>query len=375
MNLSFKKEKKLKSDFILNPKVFDLTYTPQKIYTRKETELIFNNIKNFLKYSTPENVILIGQSGSGKSVTINYYKKELAELNLNVGMLYVNCRIYNSSYKIFCKLSGNKKMGLPLNIVVEQFFKSLDKNYIIVLDEVDNLQDKEILYYLSRVKEYNSCKHVLSLFLISNNINFEKEIDIPTKSSLRLQKEVFSNYKANDVYNIIKQRAMIGLKQNIITDPTLEYIAGIVVKNNFGDTRIAIRILYLAAQYAEEHNLKQIDVKTINEVYDKAVKNIEKAAVTNLEDTPFILLCSVIKSSNNTFQKIYELYRNLSTKLKIEPVSNVTCHKVLNYLQIQGLISLYKIRSGKSFIKTVECTLTDKGIDEELTRRFGIIIK
>ena len=61
---------------VKNPMVFSLDYVPKDIYEKAEIIHVRNQILNFLRFKLPQNTLIIGPSGTGKTLSILKYKKE-----------------------------------------------------------------------------------------------------------------------------------------------------------------------------------------------------------------------------------------------------------------------------------------------------------
>ena len=138
----------------------------------------------------PPNFLCYGMTGTGKTATIRYVSKKLAEqcIENKPRWIYINCSVVSTPYRIlahiFNTISGREKIpptGLPKDIIFKRLLGLLDQKLgknicFLVLDEIDMLVGKpggnEILYDLTRLNEnLDECK--TCLIGISNKLKFK----------------------------------------------------------------------------------------------------------------------------------------------------------------------------------------------------------
>ena len=189
------------------------THIPKTILHREEqTKQIANILAPALRGEKPSNLFIYGKTGTGKTLTINYTTQKLFEVaekeNIPLRILYINCKLKRNAdteYRLIAQLARElgksiPPTGLPTEEVYRAFFKALNKqrqNYIIVLDEIDQLVNKtgdNALYNLTRINEGTESQ--ISLIGISNDIMFVDKLDPRVKSSLSEEEIIFPPYNA-----------------------------------------------------------------------------------------------------------------------------------------------------------------------------------
>ena len=215
----------LKKDSVFfDKKVLQSNYIPETILHREEqTKQVANIIAPALRGDKPSNLFIYGKTGTGKTLTIKHTTQKLLEIaereNIPLKIIYINCKLKRSTdteYRLIAQLARElgksiPPTGLPTEEVYKAFFKALNKqkqNYILVLDEIDQLVNKAgdgVLYNLTRINDDLSNSQI-SLIGISNDLLFVDNLDPRVKSSLSEEEVVFAPYNALQLQSILKER-------------------------------------------------------------------------------------------------------------------------------------------------------------------------
>lgn len=359
------------SVIVKNPMVFSLDYVPQKIYEKAEIIHVRNHILNFLRLKLPQNTLIIGPSGTGKTLSVLKYKKELSQDFPDFEMKYVNCRDAYTSYRVITKLTPIPLRGISLDEAFDSFFSKQKKHLLLVLDEVDKLRDHEILYNFSRIKEVtHDFKYSISLFLISNNPRWSENLESSIASSLRLEPEIFGSYTAPELTRIVTSRAREGLIKGTYDTAVLDYIAAKTTKEAFADARVAIITLLKAARRSEVSKKKRLLRDHVDEIFDKVNKDLEVENLSRLNATPFAILYACIRCDKKSAKEIYTYYQRLSDRFaQRSTVKYVQFHNNLSYLQSQNVIQLWKTKVGNYFMTEIKPNISLKAVEKEFEKR------
>lgn len=182
-------------------------YLPEQMIHRiDQLKLMSQAIEPILQDHDSKNVLLYGPSGAGKTTTAKFYLEYLFEQSLKVKTVYVNCW---HDYSRFDLLSALVR-GLDVNIVKgrissnELLFRvqnACTRNpCVFVLDEVDFLEDKKLLYRLGSTSA--------GLILITNDARSLYRLDERIKSRLGpLERVHFPAYNYAELADIVEMRA------------------------------------------------------------------------------------------------------------------------------------------------------------------------
>jgi len=356
---------------VKSPMVFSLDYVPREIYQKAEIVQVRNQILNFLRFKLPQNTLIIGPSGTGKTLSVLKYQKELSQDFPDFEMKYVNCRDAYTSYRAITKLTPIPLRGISLDEAFESFFTKQKKHLVLVMDEVDKLKDHEILYNFSRINEVTrDYQFSISLFLISNNPRWSDTLESSIASSLRLDPEIFGPYTATELTDILAARAAEGLVKGTYNRSVIEYIAGKTTKEAFSDARVAIIALLKSARRAEVIGGKVITRAYVDAIFDRVNKDLETENLRKLNDTPFLILYACLSCGKSSAKEIYKHYQEFSERFtRKSPVKYVQFHNNLSYLQAQNVIQLWKTKVGNYFMTEIKPTVTFKPVEKELEKR------
>ena len=336
--------------------VFDFNYIPDKPLMREEVKPIVDSLLKYEKSNIPSNYIIIGSRGSGKTLMMKFLQrlfKEKSDLNIK----YTNCRTYNTSFKIFANLIKVSARGASLSELFERFRNIYKSKTVVILDEVDLIsqkdKNKEILYLLSR------SKNNYMLILLSNNPKILNELDSSTKSTLQPEILLFKNYDAIQIFKILKQRALKGLKY--CPNNKLKKIAALTTKNTNSDVRVAIKSLFYNVTESE---------KGILENFERARKDIYIDLINDLNEKNLLILRAVQKSREKFVKEIYNKYLRYSSECNEKAFSYVYFYNNLSYLQSLGLIILISTKVKRAYTNKIFLTFNEKILDSVYNLRF-----
>ena len=252
-----------------------INYTPETIPHREEQiKQVARILGPSLRLEKPSNLFIYGLTGTGKTLVVQYVRKELlrkaAEQNNLLLMPYINCKlrkVADTEYRILTelirKLGVNlPSTGLPTQHLYHRFTSLIDSRkqvLIIILDEIDQAVAKigdEFLYNLTRLNsELNNAQ--ISLVGISNNLKFLDSIDPRVKSSLSEEEILFPPYNAIQLQDILRRRAEEAFKPGVVGEGVIEKCAAYAAREH-GDARRAIDLLRVSGELAEREGKQKI---------------------------------------------------------------------------------------------------------------------
>ena len=285
-----------KDTIIRNRKVLETTYLPDNFpHREEEVRNLAEILQPSLEGSKPSNILIYGQTGTGKTAITKYVCRHLSEKSLasekRVIMIYVNCKQINTPYGILSRIGegilDRKEDEIPIaGWRTEQIYEVVRRriddrkiNAIIVLDEVDTIVEKsgsDILYHLTGMNA-DLINSKISLIGISNNIKFTKHIDPRVKSRLGEESITFAPYNAEQLIDILQQRAAEAFNEGIVQDAVIRLCAGRAAQEH-GDARKALDLLRIAVDIAERDGAKSVDMSYVeradNRMEEDQVKKV-----------------------------------------------------------------------------------------------------
>jgi cell division control protein 6 len=280
-------------------------WVPETLLFRdKETERIMTAVAPALAGGRARNLFIYGKTGTGKTCTVRKVMAEFTAHKSSARSCYINCRMYNSRYRVIQKMAKEfipelDRSGFGLNTLYEKLMEwvaageptapspasqpqapasaSLPKpaskpgqhsagsskpassgcRVVVILDEVDMVRDlDELLYTLTRMND-DLRAGSLSLIGITNKLSFKDALDPRSKSSLCETEMLFTPYDTAQLRQILAHRASLGFKQGAVEESALN-LAAAITAGETGDARYALKLLLRAGEIADEKHLPLI---------------------------------------------------------------------------------------------------------------------
>jgi Cdc6-like AAA superfamily ATPase len=217
-------------------------HVPETIEHRNnEFDALSSALAPLLEDRPGRDVHCYGPSGVGKTACARYSLGQLRREMLNVNTQYINCWSHHSRFAALYQLVD----GVGRTYDIQQGSTSHDEllrrvreadehHYVVVLDEVDQLDTPDLLYDLHAIG------HVSLVLIANRERDLFDPLDERLTSRLRVGQRVnFERYSVDDLVDILQARAEVALEPWSVGEDVLEYIADRAV----GDARVAIQTL------------------------------------------------------------------------------------------------------------------------------------
>ena len=389
-----------KPSIFVDEKALDINFIPEILPHREKELTILSQL--FLSLITNPNsisrkILITGKTGIGKTATVKLFGKMLVKASnkreIQIEYVHINCRKERTNYKVLIKIIHSLNKSFPkrgyspqdLLEVLTEYLNTHDLHLLIVLDELSYLIQNggDLIYSLTRINDdMVNAKQRISIIGIVRDISCINDLDVSTMSTLQRNILKFENYTKKQIFDIMKYRAGISIKENAFSDEILEMIAEIVFK--VGDIRYGLNLLWKASKYAESRNLKYLNSECIRFGNQDLVSFSTQDAIRYLSIQKLIFLLSIIKNlkksenSKISISEILNLYRILCENLGLNPRSYSQLWNYLNEFEKEDIISLNikseAIKGRKAFIEIqdiplvnfesiINTTLKSKGIN------------
>jgi len=330
---------------IKNLKFLSPSYVPKDLPAREQ---LVNEVYERLSIGNYR-VLLSGFTGTGKTVSV---MKALDQLGNKYIQVYINCS-ESSSYssiaeKIIEILSGKPffSAGKTRSALAEQLKKRLEarrvKQIVFIFDEVDKILAKkenhqEVFFPLLNYGDAN-------FILISNDTNVLSKFDPRIGSRLSIEVKNIESYNLNEIYQILSQRAELGLLENSYS---IEILAEIAKHgSNIGDIRFALKALEQSAIITDKLGKTAID-QAVVELVLKEVEKLEFESIYNsLPPQLRVVLASVAIDAREkggfaiTYPNCYNKYVVFCKEKRMLSVGERRFRDFLIQLQMMDLIIL-----------------------------------
>jgi len=312
-----------------------------------------------LKGERPSNILIFGKTGTGKTASVKYLGNEIkkADSELNrVSYVYMNCEIVDTQYGVLQNI-GNRLIddfneripftGWSTERVYNILRDKIDeekKVFIIVLDEIDKLVYKsgdDVLYHLSKINDDLQNARV-SLIGISNDLKFTEFLDPRVKSRLGEEKMVFPPYNAEQLKDILSQRAILAFDEGIVEDSVIPLCAALAAQEH-GDARRALDLLRVAAEIAERGSDDKITEAHVYKAKNKIELDCVTETIKTLPTQSKLVLMSIMLNEEKgngrlTTGDVYDTYRDLSHVVGVSILTQRRITDLISELDMLGII-------------------------------------
>ncbi len=318
--------------------------------TAQKNELVME-LAPILMGNAVSSVFVYGNPGTGKTGMVLELMKELgeeAEKNgIRLKTAYVNCSENRTETVILLeamsRLTGRDypKMGWNRAKVVEEFTKVLEElacHVLIVLDEIDYVLKEsgdDVLYRLSRLHT----KAPVSNIIISNDVRVSDYIKPRTQSTVGRVKVIFAPYNAEELRDILKERARFAFKEGVVSEPVLQKIAEIEATRD-GDARKALELLDNCAKSAITKKRAKITLDLV----DEADANLERDQMLNviasLTQQQKLVYLSILNNQKKIMggMDVHKLYLETCESYNLKPLTERRVRSFVVSLSDLGLI-------------------------------------
>lgn len=293
-------------DIFKNISVLSPHYVPKTLpFREKQMEEVMGVIAPALKSQKPRNMIIYGKTGTGKTCTMKRIMDEFEKVKSDAHIHYLNCRIYNSRYRILQKFmkfyyKELEKSGFGLPFLYEKIIEMLSSGHqiIVVLDEIDMVKDlDELVYTLTRAND-EAVNGGITIIGISNKLSFKDKLDPRSKSSLHEIEIIFPPYTSEQLQKILEQRIDEGFQKDIVKSSAINLASAITAQES-GDARYALKLLLRAGEIAEQHGKKNVDDTDVEEARKRVEMDLISETVNTLPEMHKIVLHSIASLSIN----------------------------------------------------------------------------
>ncbi|MDE1868770.1 MAG: AAA family ATPase [Candidatus Micrarchaeota archaeon] len=359
----------VESRIFANREVLSPHYIPKKlIFREKEINNIERALAPSLKGERGRNLFIYGKTGTGKTSCSKYVIDEVNDIpNTRARISYINCRIYNSRYRVLNKIVSDHlptyaKRGYGAVDLYEKLTSWIEEDskiLVIVLDEIDVVRDlDDLIYTLTRINSDIKAGGV-TIIGISNKVSFKESLDPRSLSTLYETELVFPPYYATELYAIIKDRVLTGFKPGTINDDVLHFIAATAAKEG-GDARLSLKMLSKAGELAEDKRQSTVGMKEAEEAAKLVESDVVYDLIVTLPEHHKLVLyaIAVLTLSGGSYKKltdgvdtylfsgeVYNRYKSITESMHKEAKSERWYRKYLSELEMQGLVAAFE--SGK----------------------------
>lgn len=344
-------------------------HQPERLVGRDtELERYKTSLQPVINGEQPNNVFLYGKTGVGKTAATRFLLDHLIadaqqydDLDLTVKML--NCDGLSTSYQIATHLVNKFRdeanqistTGYPRSTVYEMLWDELDRyggTILIVLDEVDHIEDDSILYQLPRARANGKLEHAkIGIIGISNDFSFRDDLSPKVKSSLCEEELQFPAYDAQELFQILKQRANIAFRENVIDESVLRLCAAYGAKDA-GDARQSLDLLMKAGDLARDAKTDSVSEDLVREAREVLERGRIREGISGLTQHGHLVLYSLVTLDQQgetpaRSRDIRPRYMNFAEQVGIDPLVPRRMRDHLGELSMLGIVTAVERNEGR----------------------------
>ena len=319
---------------IRDARVLQPEFVPREVEHRNaEVNVLSNALRPIMDGQPGETTLLLGPSGAGKTCVARYTVERLRENVLDINTQYVNCWQDYTRFRVLYQILDGvgrtvdvHRQSTPKDELLDRVQAYDGPQYVVVLDEVDQLEEKSVLYDLYRARN-------ISLILIANReeelfAQLDDRLTSRFHSSERVQ---FDKYRLDELVSILDARVRWALSEDVIGKQELALVADAAA----GDARIAIGILRNAARRATQGNHDAISTEVVDEAIPEGRREVRQKAVEQLHPHQRALYEILDERGESNPGELYDAYESEVD----EPKTRRTVRNYLSKMTHYGLVA------------------------------------
>jgi cell division control protein 6 len=360
------------TSLIKNINVLDFDYVPNKLIHRDEQLRLLAHIFKTTLSRIPQNVVIKGPVGCGKTVIAKKFCKKLVQITRENGniteYIHINCRKRSTDAMVLLGILNHFDSRFPdrgfsvqeMLEVLRKQLKRRDAQLIVVLDEVDALLKKSgtnLIYSLTRFSDENSIDKIpISLILISQKEVFPMMDSSSMSTFKRSNLLTLNKYTRKELFDIIQQRISLAFYKGTVHEDCIDLIADI--SSEWGDARFAIELLWKAGIAADQNHEQMVIPEHVRVAKAETYSIITESKLKNLDRHHLITLNAIAKRlkidrtayvNTGIAEKTYKV---LCEEFSEKPRTHTMFWNYLKEIENAGFINIKP--SGKGHLGTTQ---------------------
>ncbi len=378
-----------------NESKLDINFVPNKLPHRdKELSLLSQLFLGLITNpnSISRKILITGKTGIGKTVTVKLFGELLEQAsekrNINIKYIHINCRKERTSYKVLMTIIQllNKqfpKRGYSLQDLLDILIELLNQqnlHLLIALDELSYLINnrEDLVYLLTRIND-DSIKddQRISIIGIVRDLSCLNNLDNSTLSTLQRNIIQFNKYSKDQIFDILKYRIDISLKEKVLSDKIIEMISDITFDS--GDIRYGLNILWRACKIAESKSLKYVSLECIRLANQDLLPFSALDTLEDMTSQKLLFFLAIIRAldesdkSKISFTKALGIYYIICENMRLNPRSHSQIWNYLQEFKREGIVKIQIMSKGikgrKIFIEIPDLSLSN--LEKKIVETLG----
>jgi orc1/cdc6 family replication initiation protein len=315
---------------IRDARVLQPDFVPSEVQHREgEVDALSNALSPVAAGDVAETAMLFGPSGTGKTCIARFTTERLRKETVGVRTGYVNCWQDYSRFRVLYRVleglgraADVHRRSTPKDELLERLRTYEGPPYVVVLDEVDQLEDPRVLYDLYRTP-------LVSMVTVANReADLFVGLDDRLTSRLRAARRImFDKYGIDALTAILEARVEWGLTEGAVARADLEFVADAAA----GDARIAIGILRSATREAEREGLDTVPTELVREAVPAGRREVRRATLDRLTDHQRTVYDIVVENGEVDPGELYGQYQERVERPKTKRTVRNYLSKMVQY--------------------------------------------
>lgn len=365
------------NSLVINPDYLDDEKLPEEERTavlkeifnrnirKKQLSRIISHLTPVLDGESPPSTMIFGPTGSGKTVTLMHvlstFENVTSRHSINFRYSYIDLTSPKTYFaalnEVAIALDGSNRKyrkGIPIQLIQKKIIEALagyDGFLCLLIDEADNVipnSDAFLTFLAKTLPRRVHCR--LILIMLTNRLDWEKNLDPRILSFLKKTDIFFEPYNAIGLFEILHLRVEKALDKSKVEEAALNKIAACAAREN-GDARKAVELLSKTVKVAERTTgcltLDQVDVAEYQIEIDKTEQMINALAT---QQKLALKACYTRLAKNDKMiitGQAYDAYIRLCCDENLRPLSQRRFSDIISSLDLYGLIHARIISMGR----------------------------
>jgi cell division control protein 6 len=223
---------------------------------------------------------------------------------------------------------------------------------VIVLDEVDHIEDDSILYQLPRARANGNLSEAkIGIIGISNDFSFRDNLSPKVKSSLCEEELQFPAYDANELVEILSQRAQVAFHESVINNGVIKLCAAYGAKDA-GDARQSLDLLMKAGDLARERDTDTITDDLVRDAREELERGRIREGISGLTQHGHLVLYALLTLEQQgktpvRSRDIRPRYTSFAEQVGVDPLVPRRMRDHLGELSMLGIVSAVERNEGR----------------------------
>ena len=313
---------------IQNARVLQDDFLPKEIVHRHEAvNQMSKALEPVLEDDRPQDTFLVGPSGAGKTCIARYTVDQLQEQVLDIKSHYIDCWQHSNRFRVLYKILEGVKTSYDIHRSTPEDemiarIQSVDSPYLLILDEVDQLDDMEVL------RKLYPMPHITMVLIANRREEVLSTLDERLQSRLRSSVTIrFDRYTQAELVSLLDDRITWGLAPDTITTDQVHRIADVAA----GNARDAISILRSAARNADHEGASEIRDSDIESGIPAAREELHEQNLKKLNEDQHAVYDILTDEGELPPNEIYDLYADRVPEPKTKRTVRTYLRKLEDY--------------------------------------------